>query len=75
MSFDKRITERIPKKNDDESSPLKNCPFCGSNDIHMNEASAGLQTRARVWCQSCGCGTPAVTLNTTAVGLWNKRSE
>lgn len=75
MSFKTHVVERIPKRDDDESHPFKNCPFCGSNQIQMQEASIELNTRARVWCGNCGCGTPFVLYNTIAVGLWQKRVE
>jgi DNA-directed RNA polymerase subunit M/transcription elongation factor TFIIS len=76
MSFDKRITERIPKRDDICGYPLKNCPKCGSNDLTYFQPDLLLQDHphAEIRCNQCGYYLEA-PLWTIVVGIWNYRQE
>ena len=49
---------------------LKNCPFCGSDNI-TKSLLPGLNWV--VGCNNCGCRTPEYSHSCDAVSTWNRR--
>lgn len=50
---------------------LDNCPFCYSEDVHVNEAGASY--RWAVHCYDCGCVGPVTHRKPLAASEWNIR--
>lgn len=70
MSFNKRITERIPKSSD--IPELLPCPFCNSVIDRVMLASNG---EVFIKCPRCGIESPRSISSTIVVGKWNRRSR
>lgn len=49
----------------------KNCPFCGSNDIHKSLMPGMTWV---VGCNNCGCRTQEYTHSVDAEDSWNRRA-
>ncbi|MCR5204484.1 MAG: Lar family restriction alleviation protein [Lachnospiraceae bacterium] len=57
---------------------LKNCPFCGSADIHIIDridCSDGLHTYYHARCKECGVSTNEYSSQFDAIVAWNRRAE
>ena len=55
---------------------LKECPFCGSKDIHIIDridCSNGLNNYYHARCKSCGVMTEEYRSRFDAIIAWNRR--
>ena len=58
----------------EETSDLKKCPFCGSEDVHVYPF--GIEGAFKYWfarCSSCKCKTSFEDSVEKAVSVWNRR--
>lgn len=55
---------------------LKKCPFCdGEASLKVNHGFGEEVISAFVYCEECGVATRNCALESTARGMWNRRSE
>lgn len=61
---------------------LKQCPFCGGNNIIYTDTAEDKANTHCVYCAHCGCGTANYsgcssheTLKNCAVKSWNRRTD
>lgn len=54
---------------------LRECPFCGSNDVSVREAEFDGETVYFVLCSSCNAATGATNDKQKVIHDWNKREE
>ena len=54
---------------------LRECPFCGSNNVSVWELEHDGETVYFVQCNSCNAGTGVATDKQTVTQDWNNREE
>ena len=69
------MTEKSEKVNESQIDFLKHCPFCGSTDVHLVNASSD-SNEWGVVCRDCDVWTDNRLMDMTkeqAIELWNRR--
>lgn len=62
----------MSKKQIGMSENLKPCPFCGSNEIFIDQPDANC---FYVGCANCGVNGTTANTKERAVEAWNRRTE
>ncbi|HGJ5858088.1 Lar family restriction alleviation protein [Arsenophonus nasoniae] len=59
-------------------SELKNCPFCGSDNLYVDSEDSEFyddDTLYRVECGSCDASTGWCSNSDEAIEMWNQRAD
>ena len=57
---------------------LKPCPFCGSNQVIIDDISTEDEEYYMIYCETCGAATSFGDASETKEGateLWNRRAD